>query len=460
MPSYEELRRRHVDDAATLMPEMVARIDWPSDRLAEFRRSELQRLIRTAKEQSRWHRKRLGHLQPEEVDEETLAELPVMTKQDLMEHFDEIVVDDRLRLDVVEAHLERVTAGDRYLFDRYHACASGGSSGLRGVFVYDWDSWAVCYGSLFRFEIRARRFDPELAGAPKVYAVVASQAATHMASSLPQTFATADGVWHRFPVTLPLAEIVAGLNAVQPTVLWGYPTALHPLAHEAAAGRLRISPRRVISSSEPLLPEIRSALEATWSVPVVNLWGTSEAACSNSCGASPGAHLSDDLAIVEPVGPDGGPVPSGVRSEKIYLTNLFNHVLPLIRYEITDQLTLLDETCPCGSAFRLIEDPHGRLDDVFDYEGLTVHPHVFRSPLSHRREIVEYQVCQTVRGASVAVRCTGPVDLPALEAEIAGGLAQLGLAEPDVVVTMVDGIERQALSGKIKRFVPRSGGEP
>jgi phenylacetate-coenzyme A ligase PaaK-like adenylate-forming protein len=455
MATYEELRRRHTVDAATLVPEMEARIDWPADRLAEFRRSELRRLLRVAKYQSPWHRKRLADVDPDEIDEDGLSELPVMTKQELMEHFDEIVLDDRLRLDVVEAHLERVTAGDGYLFDRYHACASGGSSGLRGVFVYDWDGWTASYGSLVRFELRARRLDPELAAAPKVYAVVTSQAGTHMASSLPQTFATADGVWHRFPVTLPLAEIVAGLNAARPTVLWGYATALHSLAHEAAAGRLRIRPRRVISSSEPLLPEIRTALEETWNVPVINIWGTSEAACATACGASPGAHLSDDLAIVEPVDVGGRPVLPGTRSDKIYLTNLFNHALPLIRYEITDQLTLLDETCPCGSVFGRIEDPHGRLDDMFEYaDGLTVHPHVFRSPLSHRREIVEYQVRQTARGAAVAVRCAAPLDLAALEAEIADGLARLGLAAPEVSVTAVDGIGRDALSGKLKRFVP------
>ena len=39
MAFYEELRRRHTADAAALVPEMVARIDWPADRLAEYRRA-------------------------------------------------------------------------------------------------------------------------------------------------------------------------------------------------------------------------------------------------------------------------------------------------------------------------------------------------------------------------------------------------------------------------------------
>src|SRR5205823_6395505 len=128
-----------------------------------------------------------------------------------------------------------------------------------------------------------------------------------------------------------------------------------------------------------------------------------------------------------------------------------------IRYEITDQLTVLDEECPCGSAFSRIADPLGRLDDTFHYgDGLTVHAHVFRSPLSRRRQIVEYQVHQTPRGAKIAARCTAPLDLPSLEAEIVAALSRLGLQAPEVTITAVDRIERHAMSGKLKRFVPLS----
>ena len=41
--------------------------------------------------------------------------------------------------------------------------------------------------------------------------------------------------------------------------------------------------------------------------------------------------------IIEPVDGVGEPVPPGMSSQKVYLTNLFNPLLPLIRYEITDE---------------------------------------------------------------------------------------------------------------------------
>ena len=215
--------------------------------------------------------------------------------------------------------------------------------------------------------------------------------------------------------------MVAGLNVAQPDFLVAYPSALHVLSVEARAGRLRIAPQQVLSCSEPLLPEIRAAAEEAWGVRVGNIWGMSEGGCAGVACEHARMHLSEDLVIVEPVDEEGRPVAPGERAAKIYLTNLFNRVLPLIRYEITDEVTILTEPCPCGSAHRCVADIQGRLDDVFVYDGRRVHPHVFRSALGRRAGVVEYQVQQTPRGAQIAVRCSAPVDLDGLRGEVGAG---------------------------------------
>lgn len=165
-------------------------------------------------------------------------------------------------------------------------------------------------------------------------------------------------------------------------------------------------------------------------------------------------HLSDDLVIVEPVDEDGGPVSPGERSAKVYLTNLFNRALPLIRYEITDEVTILAEPCPCGSAHRCVADIQGRLDDVFVYDGRRVHPHVFRAALSRHDGVIEYQVRQTMRGAEIAVRCGGAVDLGRLGCEIGDGLRAVGVPDPLVEVRAVERLERDPGPAKLRRFVP------
>lgn len=453
MATYEELRQRHVADAAGMLPGLLERLDWSADRIAAHRQAELRRLVRVAKDLSPWHRKRLADVNPDEVDETTLAELPVMTKDDLMSNFDEIVTDDRLHLDVVEDHLGSLT-GDAYLFDRYHACASGGSTGRRGVFVYDWDTWSIVYWSTLRYELRAVRERADRPTAAARVAIVAADHATHISSAIAQTFANSELELHRFPVTLPLDEIVAELNACQPTLLGGYPSTLYALADQTRQGRLRIAPIRVSCAGEPLLPEIRAALEGAWTVPVINIYGASEFGCHGACGLGPWLHLSEDLVITEPVDAAGRPVAPGVCSDKIYVTNLFNYTMPFIRYEVTDQMRLVEGPCPCGSAHQRIADPQGRQDDCFRYGDLTVNAHVFRSVLGRQRNVVEYQVRQTASGADVAVRCIGPVDCVEVASEITRDLKTLGLDSPDITVVPVERLERIASSGKLKRFIP------
>src|SRR5262249_14785126 len=199
-----------------------------------------------------------------------------MTTGDLMAHWDEIVTDPRLRLDLVEKHLAGL-AGDAYLLDEFHAVASGGVRGQRGVFVYGWGAWGPGPAGLPLPLARGNVTAADLAAAPATAAVIAAGHPAHMSAALAQTFAGSAADVRSFPVTLPVEEIVAGLNEWQPALLLGYPTALAMLAAEVRHARLRIAPRRVTASSEPLLPETRHALEQAFGAPVANMYGTSEA---------------------------------------------------------------------------------------------------------------------------------------------------------------------------------------
>jgi phenylacetate-coenzyme A ligase PaaK-like adenylate-forming protein len=448
--SYEDLRQRHVRAQAALLPQHLERISWSADHLAHERRVRLRDLLRVSVDRSPWHRKRLAGIDPDRFDAADLPSLPTMTKDDLMAHFDDIVTDPRLTLAAVETHLEGLHDTPDYLLEQYHAIASGGSSGTRGVFLFDWAGWATKYLGWIRYLVRylgTHQFS---------MAVVAAGKASHGSRALLQTFTDAGGVTiHSLPITLPFERIVAGLNALQPDVVCGYPTAVRHLAAAAEAGSLTIAPQAIATGGEPLLPEIRAAAEAAWGVAVHNWWLSSEGGPMGiSCGWGSGMHLSEDLLIVEPVDIQGEPVPAGVRSAKVYLTNLFNTALPLIRYELTDEVTLLEGACRCGSAHRRVADVEGRLDDSFVYPaGVVVHPHVFRSALGRERGIIEYQVRQTPHGAAIHLRLAGRIDLRRLRLGVVSQLASLGLHEPVVTLTPVQCLERQA-TGKLKRFVP------
>src|SRR5207249_1844826 len=150
-------------------------------------------------------------------------------------------------------------------------------------------------------------------------------------------------------------------------------------------------------------------------------------------------------------------------SEKIYQTSFINHALPFIRYEVTDQLTFLDEPCPCGSVFQRIADPLGRLDDTFHYDGgPTVHPHVFRSPLSQHRQLLSdlklvgiyYDSRYPARSVAVLRDVTNSKIYRVKPAEIIGRLKVTTIRPREIVFTVQEfGFERQETLSLAKQEV-------
>lgn len=445
----DALRAFHRADQRPLSMRYLQRLSWSREQLEDERRRRLRELVAVAQERSPWHRRRLARFDAASLQEDELSQLPVMTKEDVMANFDEIVTDRRLTLARVESHLAGLGATPRYLLERYQAVVSGGSSGVRGVFVYDWLGWASCYAGIFRY------FTREFGGRPISLAVVAAGSAAHISRAMLHTFSDPSTVrLHPVPITLPTEQIIAGLNEIGPEALVTYPSGLVQLVEAARAGELTIAPRCIITAGEPLTAELRLAAESTFGASVVNWWVSTEAGPMGiGCGHGPGMHLSDDLVIVEPVDEAGQPVPPGVRSAKVLLTVLYNHALPLIRYEVSDEITVLEHGCPCGSPHTLIDDVQGRRDDSFRYDGVVVHPHVFRSVLGRTRGIIEYRVIQTEHGARVEIR--GLADHRRLRRQLTDALAKLGLNQPEVSIAAAGAFERQG-TGKIKRFIALS----
>jgi len=328
--------------------------------------------------------------------------------------------------------------------------------GRRGVFVWDFEGW-------LRYALVRERstfwLDQRAGGAGEARrAFVAASHATHPTAAIARTFSGSHqlGVSRSFPVTLPLTEIVGGLNVFQPTHLFAYPSVMHRLANEVADGRLRIAPHELNCGAEPLLPETRAAVEDAFGVPLINLYAAAEVSViARSLPGTEGLHLNEDIAVYEPVDADGRPVPAGAPAAKLLVTNVINLVLPIIRYELTDEVTVLDEPNPDPWTGRRIADIQGRLDDAFVYpSGVEVHPHLFRSALGRRRKVIEYQVRQTPRGADIAIRTTDDVEFEQLRQELLEDLIRVGLSEPQITINAVDEIERSGTAGKLRRFLP------
>ncbi|MGQ0465677.1 MAG: phenylacetate--CoA ligase family protein [Sporichthyaceae bacterium] len=436
--------------ARALLPALDAALDWTPEELRENRERRLRDLLQVALTRSPWHRRRMAGVDLDAPFEELLASLPTMTKADLAEHFDDTVTVPGIDRAAVESNIAgQPDAG--YLNGEYTAIASSGSSGLRGIYVYDRTGFAT-YG-LSHMRRRARTLR---SAEPVVFAMVAAAHPTHASAALARSFpGFGMPVGSRtvlVPVTSPLAEQAAVLEAAQPDLLIGYPSALHRLAVEALGGRLHIAPQGVGCSGEPLLPETRAAIEAAWGVTPRNSWGASEGGALGDACALGSLHLSEDLHVVEPVDADGRPVPAGTEAAKVLLTNLYNHALPLIRYELTDQVRILPDPCACGSAHRVVDDLQGRLDEHFEYGAVSVHPHAIRSEIGRRAQVTEYQVQQTSDGIEVLLPSVEGLDVASLTEDLQLALRKAGLSDPQVTVSVVEALSR-GLTGKLLRFV-------
>src|SRR6185437_4003220 len=80
-----------------------------------------------------------------------LHEFPVMTKALLMANFDRIVTDKRLTRTLAEQHLGSAQAGAA-LLGQHFVLATGGTTGERGIFVYDQAGWEIAVANLLRFQ--------------------------------------------------------------------------------------------------------------------------------------------------------------------------------------------------------------------------------------------------------------------------------------------------------------------
>ncbi len=230
----------------------------------------------------------------------------------------------------------------------------------------------------------------------------------------------------------------------------GYAAKLAELAREQRAGRLRLGPRSVISNSEALGPDERTAISEAFGVPVIDLFVSTEGLVGHTGPGDAVFTFASDTCIAECVDDQGHPVPDGIASSKVLVTNLHNLTQPLIRYELTDRFTPARPTV--GGLLRARVD--GRADDLFRYATVSVHPFVIGAVLARAPAIREFQVRQAEAGVTVAAVVDGDLDVAAVTAAVEDALRQAGLPGPQVSLRRVEALDRDPLTGKARRFVP------
>jgi phenylacetate-CoA ligase len=366
----------------------------PPAEIAARQYDRLAALVRFARECSPFYRERYRRL-PAGVA--ALSHLPVVTKRELMERFDEWVTDPQVKRAGVEEFLADPTLVGHPYLGRYGVWTSSGITGRRGVFVHDEGAQAVYTALVMARTSRHMRF---LLRGGRLAALVTPGhfALTSFVEGLRRRYPLVAGALRPFSALEPVADLVRELDAFRPDSLIGCPTVLQLLAEARQAGRLPIDPRLVTTEGEWLSPGTRRSIEAAFHCTVRDTYGASEfLVIASDCGHG-WCHVNSEWVVLEPVDRAFLPVPAGQASHTVLLTNLANRVQPLLRYDLGDSVTVSPDPCACGSPYPAIS-VEGRRDEILYLPGaaerlVPLLPLAFISLCEETPGITSFQIIQ------------------------------------------------------------------
>jgi phenylacetate-CoA ligase len=402
-----------------------------------------------------------------------LSDLPVVQKKDLMAQFDRWVTDTALRLDNIKSFLADSSRIAEPLLGKYLVWESSGSSHEPGIFVQDAQSLAV-YDALEA--LRCSRPRPLLRWLDPLFLTdrIAFVGATegHFSSFVSmQRMRQINPFMARrmrcFSMMQPLAGLVEALNRFTPTVIATYPSVAVMLADTLQRGALQSRPKEIWLGGETLSSGVRQYVEKTMGCSVRNNYGASEFMALGWECASGQMHANTDWLIFEPVDENGNAMPAGQQSYTTLLTHLANHVQPLIRYDLGDQITMQPERCLCGSPLPVIQVT-GRKDEALVMQAdngslVTLLPMALTTVLEEEAEVFDFQIEQvdasTLKIQLPAALPNGLVTSVRCARVIKEFAARLGLPSMKVETQTVTTLSRSA-SGKAQRVVSQRVAAP
>ncbi len=305
-----------------------------ADKMRSLQDRKLRKLLRYAWNHSAYYRTAFecAGITEEQLDTLPLSCFPTIDKQALLEHFDELVTVPDLKQENLR-EFDAGEAADRKPYQgKYHVVHSSGSTGKPGYFVYDGDAWSQMLLGIIRAALWGMSM-PQilrlLMKRPRIVYIAATDGRYGGAMAVGDGI---DGVGAKqmyLDIKTPVAEWIRQIREFQPNIVIGYPSAIKILAQLMENGEVGLDAERVISCGEPLGTSLRTYLEKIFRTQVVNFYGSSESlALGVETNPKDGMLLFDDMNVIE--------VENGV----MYLTCLYNYAQPLIRYRLSDRLTL------------------------------------------------------------------------------------------------------------------------
>ncbi len=259
----------------------------------------------------------------------TPEDFPELTKETVIERFDDIVTDKHITKEEISAFLVRSKNPLELFFGKYYVVHSSGSSGTVGYFIYNENELARGLAHFSRIKKLSflQRF--AFVGATKGH--FAGITMVSSAKKLPFIYSAVE----TYDINMPFSDIITGLQKFQPTSISGYAYALKKIAEAQKEGKIHINPEVIQSSGEAISSSDQEFIESVFKIPLINVYAATEnfimGIGKKTFG---GMYLMEDDLIFE------------ILPTHTNVTNLFNYTLPLIRYKMQDKLEKMSDPHP------------------------------------------------------------------------------------------------------------------
>lgn len=132
------------------------------EQVEKLQKKKLEKLLLWAYDKSPYYRKAFEEqgISRQNIKTTPLEHFPVLDKEVLMEHFDELVTDKNLRQEALLTFDEKSKDGGESYLGRYHVVHSSGSTGIPKYFIYDNAAWeemlvGIIRGALWGMSMRS-----------------------------------------------------------------------------------------------------------------------------------------------------------------------------------------------------------------------------------------------------------------------------------------------------------------
>ena len=179
--------------------------------------------------------------------------------------------------------------------------------------------------------------------------------------------------------------------------LHGYPSLLALISkfgiEAGLAGTLPV--KWVTLGAENLLPQQQTLIQQMFGVKPLQHYGLAEGVANISLCPHGNMHVDEDFSLVDFI-----PEPRG--GYRVIGTTLDNKVMPLVRYDTNDIVTLSEDTksCGCGRSGRIVTSIDGRQEDLIvlsDDSRVGRLDHLFKDAT----HVAEAQILQEKKGRAV-----------------------------------------------------------